>query len=226
MEAVVAEPGPEWADRPGFKKDRVLSLQDAIFGVAMTLLALDLRVPEELSHAQVRERFVELVPAIAVFAAAFVIIGVVWLFVYSFEEMVPKLDIPGASLLLLACAFVVLLPFTSAAFAHYAHERISEFAFVANILLVVATYTVYAEYAARRLIPSTVDRGFLRTVRHFLWLQVVLSAAAGVFWSQPKVLLLWCFGSFTAAYIVLLTLHDRFVQASRAAEHAPVASAR
>jgi uncharacterized membrane protein len=207
------------ADRRGFKKDRVLSLQDAIFGVAMTLLALDLRIPEDLSHAQVHQRFVELIPAVAVYGATFIIIGVVWLFLFSFEEMVPQLDIPGASLLLLGCAFVVLLPFTSAAFATYPHEPTSAFGFTSNILLVVVTYTAYAEYASRRLIPSTVEAGFLRKVRMFLWLEVALGVLANVFWSRPKVMLLWQVTGFAATYIVLVALQDRFVRASIGVEN-------
>ena len=205
---------PKRADRPGFKKDRVLSLQDNIFAVAMTLLALDLRVPDDLSHAQLREHFGELVVAIEVYGVTFMIIGVAWLFAYSFEEIVPKLDIPGASLLLLACAFVVLLPFTSAAFAAYPHERVTVFAFISDIVLIVATYTAYAEYAARWLIPSAVDRGFLRTVRRFLWFQLALSAVAYAFWSRPTAIVLWLVGSFVAAYVVLLVLYTRFVRAA------------
>jgi uncharacterized membrane protein len=212
------ESEPKLADRPGFKKERVFSLQDNIFAVAMTLLALDVRVPDELSHGQLREHFAELAVAIEVYGATFIIIGVVWLFVYSFEEIVPKLDIPGASLLLLACAFVVLLPFTSAAFASYPRERVTVFAFISDIVLIVATYTAYTEYATRRLIPTGVDRGFLRTVRRFLWLQLAVSAVAYVFWSEPQAIVLWLVAIFVAAYVVLLVLYTHFVRAAAVAD--------
>ena len=123
------------AQAQGFKKDRMASLQDGIFAVALTLLAVDLRIPDGLSHAAVRGRFVELLPAIAVYGATFAMVAVVWLFVYSFQEVVSKQDIPGTSLLLLACSFVVLLPFTSSTFARYPYEPMSVAAFVANVLL-------------------------------------------------------------------------------------------
>jgi uncharacterized membrane protein len=202
----------------GFKKDRMSSLQDGIFAVALTLLAVDLRIPDGLSHAAVRGRFVELLPAIAVYAATFAIVAVVWLYVYSFQELVSKQDIPATSLLLVACSFVVLLPFTSSTFARYPYEPISAGAFVANVLLVVLAYTVYVEYASRRLVPMAVDRGFLRTLRHFLWTEVAFGALAILLLSRPVVTLLWLVIAVIGGYIVLLLLHKRFLEATIAAE--------
>ena len=194
------------------------SLQDGIFAVALTLLAVDLRIPTGLSHEAVREGFVGLLPAIAVYAATFAIVAVVWLFVYSFQEIVSKQDIPGTSLLLLACSFVVLLPFTSSTFARYPYDAISGAAFLANVVAMVLVYTVYVEYASRRLIPRAVDRGFLRRLRVFLWTEVAFGALAMLFLSRPVVTLLWLAIAFIGGYMVLLLLHRDFVNATIAAE--------
>jgi uncharacterized membrane protein len=217
----VTETPAQQAGAQGFKKDRMSSLQDGIFAVALTLLAVDLRIPDGLSHAAVHGRFVELLPAIAVYAATFAMVAVVWLFVYSFQEIVSKQDIPGTSLLLLACSFVVLLPFTSSTFARYPSERTSVAAFVGNVLSMVLIYTVYVEYASRRLVPKTVDRGLLRTLRYFLWSEVGFGALAILFLSRPVVTLLWLVIAFIGGYIVLLILHQRFLQAALAAEQSP-----
>ena len=213
--------GAREARAQGFKKDRLSSLQDGIFAVALTLLAVDLRIPEGLTHSAVRERFVELLPAIAVYGATFAIVAVVWLFVYSFQEIVSKQDIPGTSLLLVACSFVVLLPFTSSTFARYPYEPTSVGAFVANVVLMVLVYAAYVEYACRRLVSAAVDRGLLRTLRHFLWLEVAFGALALLFLSRPLVTLLWLVSAVIGGYVVLLILHKRFLQAAVVAERDP-----
>jgi uncharacterized membrane protein len=204
-------------DRPkkqGFSKHRISGLQDGIFAVALTLLALDLRIPEGLSVAAVHERLLGLMPAIGVYATTFAIIAVIWLYVYSFQEIVPKQDIPAASLLLLACSFIVLLPFTSSTYARYFWEPLTVFAFASNVTLLVVVYAFYVEYASRKLIPRTVDQRFLRTVKYLLWLEVASGVASTVFCFWPLVTLLWLIFGVAAAYVSLVILHERFATAA------------
>jgi uncharacterized membrane protein len=137
----------------GFRKNRLEALQDGIFAVALTLLAIDLRLPAGLTLREVSTQLLALVPSLDVYAVTFAFIVVVWLYVYSFQEVVTRQDIVGATLVLAASAGVALLPFTSSTFARYPSSQIAGHFFVLNIVTIVVIYIVYDEYAIHRLIP-------------------------------------------------------------------------
>lgn len=205
----------------GFRKNRLEALQDAIFAVALTLLAIDLRIPIGLSSGDMHARLLGLLPALSVYATTFAFIGVVWLFVYSYQEVVTRQDIVGSSLLLLASACVALLPFTSSTFANYPNEQLAGHFFVLNIVVTVAVYAIYIEYANRRLIPQSVERRLIRSVGLIVWLAVIYIAVVdlAIVPNRPGWILPAVIAGFLYAYTCVFVLHARFV-----AEHEHVRS--
>ncbi len=197
----------------GFRKNRLEALQDGIFAVALTLLALDLRIPAGLSSQEVRTHLLGLLPAFGVYAVTFAFIVVVWLFVYSFQEVVTRQDIVGATLVLGASAFVALLPITSSTFAKYPDSQIVAHFFVFDILTIVAIYIAYNAYAIRNLIPRTVDRRLLRTYSLVIWLAEIYIALidVAIVPYRPSWILAAVAAGFVYGYICVLTLHSRFV---------------
>jgi uncharacterized membrane protein len=200
----------------GFRKNRLEALQDGIYAVALTLLAIDLRVPLGLSTREVHGHLLALLPALGVYAVTFAFISVVWLFVYSYQEVVTRQDIVGSTLLLGASACIVLLPFTSSTFANYPSESIAGHLFILNITAIVAIYAMYIEYANRRLIPDSVDQRLLRAVALIVWIAVAYIVLVNVAvvayrpdWILPAVTI-----GFLYAYTCVFVLHRRF-----AAEH-------
>lgn len=197
----------------GFRKARLEMLQDGIFAVALTLLAFDLRIPGGLSPPEVRAHLLATLPSLGVYAVTFAFIGVVWLFVYSFQEVITRQDVIGATLVLGASACVALLPFTSSAFAKYPDTQIAGHFFVWNIIAVVGIYIAYNEYAIRKLIPHMVDQRLLRTYAIMIWLgeiYIVLVDAVIVKY-QPSWILPAVAAGFMYGYISVLILHSRFV---------------
>jgi len=148
---------------------------------------------------------------------------VVWLFVYSFQEVITRQDIIGSTLVLLATACVALLPFTSSTFAKYPYASIAAHFFVVNILVIVAIYIVYNHYAISRLIPPVVDRRLLRTYAMIVW-------SAEIYMLLVQLILVpyrpsWILGAvivgFVYGYVCVFLLHKRFVaehERARAAE--------
>jgi hypothetical protein len=77
--ADLRRPGAKWLARAGhLEYDRVLFFSDAIFAIAITLLALDLRVPIGRSF-QAGHELRQAVPGIESFTISFVVIGLFWL---------------------------------------------------------------------------------------------------------------------------------------------------
>ncbi|PYI65095.1 hypothetical protein CVV68_19405 [Arthrobacter livingstonensis] len=66
----------------GPKTDRTVFFSDAVFAIAMTLLALDLKIPtlpSDISEQGYNEVLVERLPSLAAFVLSFVLVGRAWL---------------------------------------------------------------------------------------------------------------------------------------------------
>lgn len=197
----------------GFRKNRLESLQDGVFAVALTLLAVDLRVPQGLAPPDVRAHLFGLLPALGVYAVTFAFIVVVWLFVYSFQEVIARQDIIGATLVLAASGCVALLPFTSSTFANYPTSQTAGHFFVLDILAIVAIYIAYNQYAIMNLIPRVVDRALLRSYSIIIWIAGVYIALVEIFIVpyRPTWILAMVTAGFIYAYVFVFLLHARFV---------------
>ncbi|HEY3177252.1 MAG TPA: TMEM175 family protein [Casimicrobiaceae bacterium] len=65
----------------GFEKNRMEALIDGIFAVALTLLVLDIKLPEGVAYAtneQLWNRLVELERHFVIYAISFIVIGIYW----------------------------------------------------------------------------------------------------------------------------------------------------
>src|SRR4051812_26709769 len=59
--------------------ERLAFFGDAVFAIAITLLPLDISVPEDLPHSEVALAVREAVPAIGAYLLSFAVIGALWL---------------------------------------------------------------------------------------------------------------------------------------------------
>jgi uncharacterized membrane protein len=90
--------------------DRILYFSDAIFAIAITLLIVDLQVPDEpnlQSGTQLRES----IPRMAGFALSFVVIGLFWIGHHGLFRHIKGLDRPLILLNLLFLGCIAFLPY-------------------------------------------------------------------------------------------------------------------
>jgi uncharacterized membrane protein len=96
-------------------KHRIEALVDGIFAVAMTLLVIELRLPEHLgSDAQLHEALFELLPNFGSWLVSFVVLGVFWMANHRIYSHVRHVDTPLVWWTLLMLGGASLLPFASA----------------------------------------------------------------------------------------------------------------
>jgi uncharacterized membrane protein len=110
------------AGTPQLSKHRIEALADGIFAVAMTLLVIDLRLPEHLhitSDAQLREALAELLPNLYSWLVSFVVLGIFWVGNHRVYSHVRHVDggLVWRTILMLGGAS--LLPFASAVNGHF-----------------------------------------------------------------------------------------------------------
>ncbi|MCL6527530.1 MAG: DUF1211 domain-containing protein [Thermaceae bacterium] len=106
-------------------KARIAGLSDGIFAIALTLLVLELRVPElanGLSLAQARSAFdqelLRLIPRLIFFALTFYVGSLTWLSHHRIFRHLERYDRRVLGLNLLFLAFISLLPFSTGLLSH------------------------------------------------------------------------------------------------------------
>lgn len=106
----------------GFALDRLVFISDAIFAFALTLLALDVRLPQDLdlsTDAALLAALADLAPQILAFVISFVVIAAFWLGHYRTFRVLTHADgrLIWLNLAFLLC--VALLPFPTTIVARY-----------------------------------------------------------------------------------------------------------
>jgi uncharacterized membrane protein len=101
--------------------ERLTFFSDAVFAIAITLLVIEVRVPEihPISEAGLRQALVDLVPKYVGFLVSFFVIGRFWLGHHRLFGMLRRADdrlVFANLLLLLGVAF---MPFPTAVFSNY-----------------------------------------------------------------------------------------------------------
>jgi uncharacterized membrane protein len=89
--------------------DRLIMLSDGVFAIAITLLAFNIKLPDN-PDAPLADLWAALVPQIDAYALSFVVISVYWLAHRRFLAMITTADAPVTILNLVTLGLVGLLP--------------------------------------------------------------------------------------------------------------------
>lgn len=106
----MSEIGPS----PGLNTHRIEAFSDGVFAVAITLLVLNLQVPQLAASAVSRElvaKLIELWPKLLIYVLSFVIVGIYWVAHHNSFHYIERSDrtLLWLNLLLLLC--IVFIPF-------------------------------------------------------------------------------------------------------------------
>lgn len=131
---------PEKGD---FQLERLILFSDAVFAIAITLLVIELKVPElkdEFTDAALLHELKHLVPRFMGFCISFAIIGIYWGIHHRLFGFVHKYSTRLIILNMLFLFSIVLMPFSTGLFGEYSRpaaiHMVTPFAFyVANIML-------------------------------------------------------------------------------------------
>ncbi|MFI6335529.1 TMEM175 family protein [Streptomyces sp. NPDC050535] len=128
--------------------ERLLFFGDAVFAIAITLLALDVTVPEGLAHAEVGAALRDALPKMGAYLLSFAVIGALWLAQHALFRLVATLDLRLLSLYLALLAVVAALPFPSRLISEYGGTTAATAFYAATIALATG---LLAAMAARLL---------------------------------------------------------------------------
>jgi len=168
----------QYNELSGQSIDRLQVLADGVFAVAMTLLVLDLRLPdvEANGNRALWDQLLDLGPQLAAYLLSFTMLGTFWLAQHTFLERCRRSDRMLAWATLTFLFFVSTLPFSASTLAEHVHLSLAVGLYWANLLglgLALGWQIWHADSAG-----LTDDPGALSLVRRRLVLAQSLYAVA------------------------------------------------
>ncbi len=115
--------------------DRLVFFSDAVFAIAMTLLVVELRVPD-VASADLAPALVELAPQYLSFALSFAVIGAVWMSHHRKFRTIVRYNQALIRLNLVMLLAVASLPFSTAVLGHFGDVTLSVVIYAASICLI------------------------------------------------------------------------------------------
>ncbi len=173
---------------------RLEALGDAIFGFSLTLLALDLRLPE-VQPAALLQGILTLLPKLLIFVFAFLVIAQQWDVHQRTMSHVARADGLFVWLYLLSLMFVVLMPASADILARYPLQALALTFFGINtMLLCLASWAMWRHASVRgRLLDDEISPEAVQLIgRLWLYPPIIICVTIPLgFISVYPVYLLW-----------------------------------
>lgn len=141
-------------DRTEFQLERLILFTDAVFAIAITLLAIEIRFPELHrlpTDADIWRGLGELVPKFMGFLIGFAIIAQYWTAHHRIFRFVRNYDTKLLWLNMLFLLFIVLMPFSSGLFSSFGIVRAAFIIYAINIMLAGLAQVLLLRYL---LVPT------------------------------------------------------------------------
>jgi|SRR5260370_161040 uncharacterized membrane protein len=131
-------------------RNRIEALTDGVFAVAMTLLVLDIKVPElqqPLTAPELALKLLALWPKFFSYTISFVILGVYWIGHHVTLSFIRRADRLLLWINILFLLWVALVPFSTALLSEYPKTRLAIAIYGANLIAVGLTLALHWWYA-------------------------------------------------------------------------------
>jgi uncharacterized membrane protein len=176
----------------GYSKHRVEALADAIFAVAMTLLVIELKVPDHatvLAAGGLAHALVAVIPKFFSWLISFVVLGIFWFAHHRQFHYVRAVDGPLLWLNILYLCAVSLMPFSSALAGEYSERLVSQVIYSTNMTALAVGALLITRYVFHHPdlwgVPMT--RGFYRaSIFRIAGLIAIAAGAIGITMVVPR----------------------------------------
>jgi uncharacterized membrane protein len=153
--------------------ERIVFFSDAVFAIAITLLALEIRLPEDVAHAgngELLQSLFSILPKYLGYIISFLSIGNFWVIHHRQYQYIERYDTRLMFINLLVLMAVAFIPFPTSVISENGN-RTATILYALNASLVGILSTLLWVYAShkRRLVmpalePAVVRRGVIRNL--------------------------------------------------------------
>ena len=151
-------------------RDRIITLTDGVLAIVMTLLVLEIVVPE-LSHSEAAnelpKRLLELWPVVWSYAISFIILGFFWI---GHNDQFHYIKRANRTLLWITIFYlmsIAFVPFSTSLLGRYGDQQISVIIYGINIIIIGAWSNLDWWYTTKnhRMVESDLDSTFIKIMR-------------------------------------------------------------
>jgi uncharacterized membrane protein len=139
-----------WTSRPDGGPERLVTLVDGVFAIAITLLVLDLSVARELDPAAYRAALRELLPDLGAYALSVWVLGSYWRDHRRIFQDVREIDGQVISISMVGLGVAALVPFPTRLLADYGDQPVSVAVYAGAVAALGASHLAVAAVLAKR----------------------------------------------------------------------------
>ena len=144
------------------KPARLQSLMDGIFAFAMTLLVLNLILPDPANlpgESMLHEMMKGEIQAFYNYALSFLLLAIFWTIHSQQLHILGKTNFPHLWLNMIILMFIVLVPFSASVMSDYSSDTLANLAFAVNMFIIGVLYYFNWHYAIgkHKLISKGID---------------------------------------------------------------------
>ncbi len=173
---------------------RLEALTDATFAIIMTLLVLELRIPETESHTELIHGLQGLLPSVLSFIISFIVLGVYWTAHHTQFRYITRVDHKLVWFNIVYLLVLSFVPFSAALLGKHHAEAIAIQMYALNLLIATLVHFFMWRHATKsnRLTDPWVDPHLVRFGSQVSYYSLFgyLAAAIAAVWSVQVGLLL------------------------------------
>ena len=186
--------------------DRQKALGDGVFAIVMTLLVLELAIPElhEGTNHELTMALSSMWPKFIAYILSFFVLGVFWLIHHFLFDVIEYYDPRLAWLNILYLLFVALVPFTTSLLGEHLLQKTPAIIYGIQLLIIFFMGFVIWIYATRRkLYDSEIDPALIVGGRKmgYLYFAILISAIIIAFF--VPLLSIIIYGAFVLVFILI-----------------------
>jgi uncharacterized membrane protein len=194
-------------------KNRLEAFSDGVFAIVITLLILDIRLPE-VDYTHLPQALIAILPRILAYVMSFAVIGLYWISHHNSFTLISRIDRPFLWMNILLLLLISFMPFPTSLMGKYPFTTIPILIYGLN--LVATNITGYCMglyiYYHKELASQTFTRQALRKQTYtYVWVNAAYVIAICISGSHPG--LSYCIFGLTLAGIIF------FVRAATQGEY-------
>ena len=186
--------------------DRLKALADGVFAVAMTLLVLELVVPQirDPSNQELTHALLSTWPKFLAYVLSFLIAGIFWLVHHAIFDAIKHYDSTLAWINILFLLLVALIPFTTSLLGEYFLQKTSTIVYGAHLLLLfLGGFSLWSYSTSKHfLLVQDLDPGLVKGAKRMGYLYFVILSTAIIFGFFLPLISVIIYGLFVLTILV------------------------
>jgi uncharacterized membrane protein len=156
---------------------RIEGFSDGVFAVAVTIIVLEVRVPDSLAFANDAAAFQQFVTVLAIYALSFVVVGILWANHHYLVTTLPRIDRATLWLNNHVLFWVTMVPVVARFFGQHPTSPRATAAYAFVVMMCTGSLTLLRRHASR-ISANQFHRALHRRVFRKVWIAIAAYAAA------------------------------------------------